>query len=136
MAGVYEVSLTVPANTPEDAPVEKTLEVEGAVLDKIHILIPSGHRALARLAILYGIKQIFPYEAGTWLRGDDESISLRLNWRLPEPKTTLTLRGWNEDDTYDHAFYLRLEVAERLEEARPWQALLDFIAIIKRLMGI
>jgi len=134
--GVYEVSLTIPANTPEDAPVEKKLEIEGAVLDRIHTLIPAGHCALARLAIFYGIKQLFPYETGTWLRGDDESFSLRLNWPLPELTTTITLKGWNEDTIYDHTFYLRLEVAERIEEARPWQALLDFIAIVKRLVGV
>jgi len=134
--GVYEVSLTVPANTPEDAPVEKKLEIEGAILDKIHILIPPGHEALARLAIFYGIDQIFPYETGTWLRGDDESFPLRLNWPLPEPTTTITLKGWNEHTTYDHTFYLRLAAAERIEEARPWQALLDFIAIVKRLVGV
>jgi len=134
--GTYAVDLTIPANTPEASPVEKKLEIEGAILDKIHILIPAGHHALARMAVFYGIDQFFPYEAGTWLRGDGESFSVRMNWPLPELRTTITLKGWNEDDTYDHTFYLRLEVAKRVEEARPWQALIDFIAIIKRLIGI
>jgi len=136
MVGPYEISLTIPANTPEDAPVEKKLEIEGAILGKIHFLIPAGHHALARLAIFYGIDQIFPEETGTWLRGEDESFSMRLNWPLPEYKTTITFKGWNEDDTYPHTFYLRLEVAERVEEARPWRVIADFVAILKRLMGL
>jgi len=134
--GVYSTSLKVPANTPEDAPVEKTLEIEGAVLSTLHVQVPAGHKALARMAIFYGIKQIFPSEAGTWFRGDDIAPKFRLNWTLPEPKTTLTLKGWNEDDTYEHAFYLMLEVEERVEAARPWQVIVDFVAILKRLIGI
>jgi len=133
---VYKTSLTIPANTPEDTPVEKKLELEGAILDRIHVLIPAGHHALARFAIFYGIKQLFPYETGTWLRGEDESFSVRLNWSLPELKTTITFKGWNEDDTYPHTFYMRLEVTERVEEARPWRVIADFVAILKRLMGL
>jgi len=132
----YVFALTIPKDTAEAEAVEEELTVEGAVLSEIHFLIPGGHHALARLAVFYGIHQIFPYEAGTWLRGDDESFSVKLNWPLPEPKTTLTFKGWNEDDTYEHTFHLRLEVAEAVEEARPWGVIADFVAILKRLMGL
>jgi len=134
--GTYTAELTIPANTPEAKPVEKDLTLEGAILDKIHFLIPAGHHALARSAILYGIEQLFPYEKGTWLRGEDESFPVRLNWPLPELKTTITLKGWNKDTAYPHTFYLRLEVAEKVEEARPWRIVADFVAILKRLMGL
>jgi len=133
---VYEVELTIPANTPETAPVEKSVTVEGAVLDAMHFLIPDGHVGLARLAIFYGIKQLFPYETGTWLRGNAESFSLTLKWKLPEPKLDLLLKGWNEDDTYPHTFYVRMEVAEEVEEARPWRVIADFVAILRRLIGV
>jgi len=132
----YTVVLTIPPNTPETVPVTKTITIEGAVLDRIHFLIPAGHHALARMAIFYGIEQIFPTERGTWLRGDDEDFSVRLNWPLPERKTTITLKGWNEDTEYEHTFYLRLEVTERVEEARPWDVITDFVVILKRIMGL
>jgi len=132
----YTFALTIPKDIAEAEAVEEELTVEGAVLSEIHFLIPGGHHALARLALFYGIHQIFPYEAGTWLRGDDESFSVKLNWPLPEPKTTLTFKGWNEDDTYEHNFHLRLEVAEAVEEARPWRVIVAFVAILKRLMGL
>jgi len=132
----YTVELEIPPKTPETNPIEKKLTLEGAILNRIHIFIPPGHQALARLALFYGIEQLFPKEAGTWLRGDDESFPVRLNWLLPELKTTVTFKGWNEDDTYPHTFYMRLEVTERVEEARPWQVIIDFVAILKRLMGL
>jgi len=133
---LYVVELEIPADTPEDSPVEVTETIEGAVLDKIHFLIPVGHAALARMAIFYGIEQVFPERAGTWLRGDGETFTVRLNWPLPEPKTKLTFRGWNEDDTNPHTFYMRLEVAKEVEEARPWRIVADFVAVLKRLIGI
>jgi len=134
--GGYTVELSIPPNTPEDNPVEKTLGIQGAILERVHFLIPSGHQSLARLAIFYGIRQIFPKQPGTWLKGEDESFSMRIGWRLPESKVKITLKGWNEDDTYQHTFYLRLEVVEKVEEARPWQVIIDFVAILKRLIGI
>jgi len=134
--GVYIAQLSIPANTSETSPTEKTLEIEGAILNTIHCLIPDRHVGLARLAIFYGIEQIFPYESGTWLSGNDESFNINLKWPLPESKITLILKGWNEDDTYDHTFYLRLEVAEQPEEARPWKILSDFVQILKKLMGL
>lgn len=134
--GNYVAELAIPANTPEDKPVETSLQIKGAVLTQIHFSIPPGHCGLARLAVYYGIKQIFPTEAGTWLSGDDESFSLKLNWPLPEREVTLALKGWNEDETYEHAFLCRFEVAEEVEEARPWRVISDFVAILKKLMGL
>ena len=136
MPGPYVFELEIPAGMPETAPVQGTLTIEGAVLDRLHVLIPKGHHALARLAIFYGINQIFPYEPGTWLRGNGESMSLRMNWPLPESKTRLTFKGWNEDGRNPHTFYLRLEVTEEVEEARPWRVITDFVAILKKLMGL
>jgi len=133
---VYVLDFKIPANTPEDNPTTKTLEIEGVILERLRMLIPPGHVALARMAIFYGIKQIFPKEKGTWLRGDSESVNFIVSWRLPESKVQLTFKGWNEDDTYDHTFYLRLEVAEEIAEARPWRVIADFVAILKRLMGV
>jgi len=133
---VYLVELAIPANTPEDSPIVKTLPIEGAVLDTIHFLIPDGHLSLARMSIFYGIKQIFPYESGTWLRGNNESFTLRPKWPMPESRLNLIFKGWNEDEIYDHTFYIRLEVAEQPEEARPWKIIIDFVAILKKLMGL
>jgi len=113
---IYTLTLSIPANIPEDNPTVKEITVEGAILDALHVLIPPGHCALARLALFYGIRQIFPYLPATWLRGDGESLTFRLGWPLPELQTTLTFKGWNEDDTYQHTFYIRIQT---LPEYRP-----------------
>jgi len=133
--GDYFAKLKIPANTPVDKPVTADVEVEGEVLAELAYLIPPGWSALAHFAIFYGIKQIYPAEAGTWVTGDDLYRSVPLRWRLPESPVNLTIKGYNEDDTYPHTVYLWL-LTKPEEEALPWRILADFVKILKRLMGI
>jgi len=133
--GDYFMWLEIPANTPETAPVEKTVEIEGEILSEIAYLIPPGWAALARFALFYGIKQIYPMPGLEWVTGDDLYRSIPLKWPLPERKVRITIKGWNEDDTYPHSVYLWL-LTQPEPEARPWKILADFVAILKRLMGL
>jgi len=129
------MTMEIPASTPEAAPVEKTVEIEGEILDEIAYLIPPGWSGLARFALFYGIKQIYPEPEQEWVTGDDLYRPVPLKWPMPEPKTELTLKGWNEDATYPHTVYVWL-LTKPEPEARPWKILADFVAILKRLMGL
>jgi len=133
--GFYEVSLTVPANTPEDAPVERALKIEGDVVTLAQVDFPYGCAHLVRAAFFYGIKQLWPSETGTWFRGTGTTKGGKVLWDMPEPKVTLTLRGWSEDDTYDHELIFSI-ITEPAPAARPWKVLADFIAILKQLIGV
>jgi len=133
--GDYFVSLTIPANTPEASPATKDVEIEGEILSEIAYLVPPGWCALAHFAVFYGIKQIYPEEEGTWVTGDDLYRPVPVKWRLPESPCKVTIKGWNEDDTYPHTLYLWLLTAPE-EEARPWKIIADFVVILKRLMGL
>jgi len=132
---VYEKALTIPANTKETAPVETTLEIEGDTVIRLEMEFPDGCVRLAHVAVFYGIRQLWPTEAGTWLASNDWVISFPVSWDLPEPKTVLTIRGWNEDDTYKHTVTCRFVTAYE-PVAKPWRVISDFVAILKRLMGI
>jgi len=133
---IYTLELTVDPNTARDSPKEAELEVEGRFLTKLSILIPHGHHALTGLALFYGLEQVFPHKLNTWLKGDNETFEARLNYKLPLWETKLTFKAYNEDEIYDHTFYIRVETVEELEEARPWRVLADFISILRRLLGI
>jgi len=133
--GDYFTWLTIPAGTPKNAPVEKEVTVEGQILDEIAYLIPPGWCALAHFSVFYGIKQIYPYKPEIWVTGDNLYRVVPLKWPLPELKTKLTLKGYNEDNTFPHTVYMWLLTMPE-EEARPWRILADFVKILKRLMGI
>jgi len=133
--GDYFTKLTIPANTPAEKPAEKTIEVEGDVLAEIAYLIPPGWTALAHFAVYYGIRQIYPEEAGTWITGDNLYRPVPIRWILPESPCKLTVKGYNQDDTYDHTVYVWL-LTKPEEEVWPLRILVDFVKILKRLIGI
>jgi len=131
---IYTIKLTVPANTPVDKPKRTTVDLAKAVLTRISIRIPPGHFALTGLRILYGRLQLWPEESGTWLTGDDEAITWNEYFELPDDPTRLTLEGYNEDDTYEHSFYVRLMTLPKAI-AYPWLAVARFVKLFSRLIG-
>ena len=131
----YCKRLRIPANTSEENYVEVQVEVEGDILKKVVVLIPDGHHALAHFRLRYGIKNIVPYEEDQWLEGNNEQVTFEPNWELPEHPCLLRLQGYNEDDTYEHSFYVRIET-DYEEYVRPFEILRDFVKIFKKLLGI
>jgi hypothetical protein len=128
--------LIIPANTPEHNAIESEIEVEGSIIKSISILIPPGHCALAHIALMYGNEQIFPSKRGQYIEGDDETIYSTLNWKLPESPCKVKIVGWNEDDTYQHLFIVRFEVAESMEEAFPELMLMKVVKSIASALAL
>jgi len=93
------------------------LEIEGDIIDMVRIRFPPGPAALLKVAIFYGNEQLFPVENGTFFQGDNEIIQWSEYWLLPEAKTKLRIKAINEDDTYEHSFYLVLNTKYRQELA-------------------
>jgi len=132
---IYTAKLTIPANTPRDSPVSVTVELERAVITRIIIRIPSGHLVLTGMRICYGDMQLWPEESGTWITGENEVIDWTEYFELPDDPTRLRLEGYNEDDTYDHAFLIRICTLPRAIAA-PWLAVSKFVQIFSRLLGL
>jgi hypothetical protein len=82
------------------------LEIEGDIIDMVRIRFPPGPAGLLKIAVFYGNEQIFPAEQWTFFAGDNEVIQWDEYWPLPERKTTIRVWAKNEDDTYEHSFYL------------------------------
>ena len=110
---VYSEAFKVPAG--EEKWFE--LEVEGDVIDMVRVRFPPGPCGLLRVSVFYGNEQLFPVEPGTWFKGDNEVIEWSEYYPLPEAKTKLTIKAVNEDDTYEHSFYLTINVKTKEELA-------------------
>lgn len=106
---IYSRAFTVPANSEK----EFSIEVEGDVITYVRVRFPPGPQGLLKVAIFYGIKQIFPYEEGTYFAGDDEVIDWHEYFELPETPCSLKVKAKNEDDTYEHSFYLIINVQKK-----------------------
>ena len=114
--------------------VEFAKEIEGNYITHVRVRFPPGPMGLLKVAFYYGIKQIFPYQEGTWIQGDNEIIEWDEWWKLPERKITLKIKAKNEDDTYSHTFYVQL-VTKYSYETLPELIVKSFISILKRLLG-
>ena len=134
----YFLTISVPANTSSSSPVEEEIEVEGDYVYEVAYLIPSGHVALTGLRIFYGDLQLLPRNRDEWVKGDNVYRSVKVRWNFRSRKIELTFRAYNEDDTYDHTFYVWIVTADRSEVLmfeRLERLLSAFVAFIRRLGG-
>jgi len=135
---LYATKITVPANTPETSPVRKEITVEGDVITYVSILIPPGHLGLTGVRVLYGLKQLAPYNEGAWISGDGETIAYEDFIIMPEEEYDLTIEAYNSDDTYDHTFYVRVvtNYLDNLITARAFKELMDWIKAFVQAFGL
>jgi hypothetical protein len=80
------------------------------VVVRISVLIPPGHCGLAHLAIYDGETQIMPWGDDQWIEGNGEVVTWEPDYPLPSEPAELEARAWNEDEEYQHTFYIRIWV--------------------------
>jgi hypothetical protein len=97
--------------------MKEELWVEGSRVSYVNVSFPPGSHGLLKVAIFYGEKKIYPWEEGTFIKGDYERIETHAAFELPESPCRLLIYAKNEDTTYPHTFFLRLET-EPLSAAR------------------
>jgi len=107
---VYTFVFTIPANTSKTFPKRESIVLEPGILNKIIIKIPAGHCALAHMRIFYGVLQIYPKVKDTYFEGEDETLEFTEYFELKGTKPKLTFEGYNEDEEYNHSFYIRLSI--------------------------
>jgi len=104
----YAATLTIPANTTEDDPHEKTVDLCYGQIKQVFVLFPPGHGGLTHLQVFYQTRQIFPTTPGESFTGGDTTYEFDENWPIYEPPLAVTLRAWNLDDTYEHSIIVQL----------------------------
>ncbi len=98
--------ICVPPNTSSSNPSKTKVELPIGVLTQTKILIPAGHNGLTGIRILRGIETIVPWHQEDWIKGSNVVITDPTNLELENDPTYLTVECYNEDDTYQHCFYL------------------------------
>jgi len=132
---VYTTAITIPANTPENTPVEAELTIYERYITSIDVFFPYGCAGLARVRAYYGSEQIAPKPTGSDFRGDGGFIRSPMRWRAPEWPCPIRFEAWNLDDTYQHTPIVFIVTAEE-EEVPAWSMLRDLVSILKRILGL
>jgi len=132
---IYTPAVTVPANTPKDAPVTYLLLVEEDYITSIDVYFPPGCCGLTRVQAYYGSEQIAPKPTGADFRGDNMLVRCPLRWKVPEKPCPIRFVLWNLDDTYSHTPIIFVTTAEE-EQVKPYKPVSEFVNVLKRLMGL
>lgn len=106
----YELSLPIPKLTPATDPVSDTIPIHPGVIKQVEVILPAGCVALVHLQIFYWEHQLFPSNPDSSFSGDDARISFAEELEIKEPPFELSVRGWNEDDTFDHTPIIRVSL--------------------------
>lgn len=110
---LFKKTITIPANTTEASPTIETLEIANGVITKFMVRPRAGHHGLAHLVILHREHQIAPSTEGMNIHGDAFPIDWEEYYESYQPPYELYLRGWNEDDTYEHSFDVYVAILPR-----------------------
>ena len=131
----YNFTLTVPAATKPEAPMEIELNLTKGVIASGQLFFPPGCHGLVHIIIADGRGQLYPANAEDTYHYDDAIIPLVGRYVLDTAPYKLFMRGWSPGANYDHTIQLSLAVLPE-EEVTPWRIIQDFMLILKRLMGL
>jgi len=108
--------ITTPAGTLSSAPISTALTMLEGRIDVIELTIPGGHAGLTGLAFFHSGVQVIPKSAGTFLRGDDQSM----RWEVARYPTGAkwTVKTYNLD-VFSHTHHLRLLLTDVALEPPP-----------------
>jgi hypothetical protein len=104
---VYSIAFTVPAGTPQSAPISKTWRTEDNTIEDIELEIPPGHNGLTGIRVMKGDVQILPWSQGTFIVANDYVRTFPIGVYVPT--SDVTLQAYNTG-SFPHTFYLRMTV--------------------------
>ena len=106
----YDYSFTIPANTPEKTPLRKNIDLTHGIIHRVEIGFPLGCAGLVYIQIVQGLHQLWPTNADGSFNTDGYTIAFGEFHDMTVEPFTLSLIGWNLDDTYDHTLEVRLGI--------------------------
>lgn len=102
---IRSYSVTVPAETPQTAPLESDLSFPGGDVERIDIRIPPGHAGLTGFQLAQGHQAVIPINDGEFIVGDQESFSWPIDGFIDSGDWQFI--AYNVD-RFEHTFYVRL----------------------------
>lgn len=99
--------LAIPANTTEDAPVERDVDIGAGVIIKSEVGFPKGLGALAHARVRQVLTPRYPSNQGAWYHWSNYIYETADHLLIKKGDPPLTLVGWNEDDSYPHTITFR-----------------------------
>lgn len=117
MASRIEIfAVTVPAGTPQSAPVAVAMPFADGIVDRVDARVPPGPNGRMGFQVRCSGAGVYPREDDRWIIADDE----RFTWDLESPPggSLWACRAYNEG-IHDHTINFYLHVREHPGAADP-----------------
>jgi hypothetical protein len=108
----WEYTLTIPANTPASAPVESDVNLSPGTIVRVDVQFPRGCVGLVHVKIWKEEHQVWPVNVDGNIASEGQTVSWPEDYDVTDEPFTLTLRGWNLDDTFAHTITFRFALLE------------------------
>ena len=129
----YVKDVTFSTGGTRQSQTEATLKCAKGIIHRIEIVFPSGCAGLVHVQIFQAGHPIAPSSESQTYSGDNDIIEIPEFEELKSELNTLTIKGWNEDDTYDHRIQFRIYVLAK-EFLLPIGATEGMLAALKSLV--
>lgn len=106
----YWYSVSVPANTPEAAPIRVTGVVAPGIVRHVWLFFPKGHKGTTKIRILRFEHQVWPTNLDEWYLGDGTVIEFTENYPLIGYPYEFTIEGYNSSADHAHTAYVRFTI--------------------------
>ena len=127
--------ITVDAGTEEDDPKTQILKLTKGVITGLDVVFAPGCHRLVKTRIRRYESQLVPLSRDEWVTGDGETVRTEPYYEMLEAPYQLKFIGASPLTAYDHVITVRVRM-QPFEVAAPWSIIRDFVAIVKKLMGL
>lgn len=105
---VYSFQITIPAGTPQSAPVSVAITMPAREVESINVKVPPGPSGLMGFALTMNGRNVVPIVQGTYIVTDDRDLDFPLTGLPNSGQWQVT--GYNTD-IYDHSIYVEFHAA-------------------------
>lgn len=107
---LYTTAITAAKGGSEATASDTRIKCSAGIIHHIDILFPSGCAGLVHVCIYHGGHRFFPSSEGMDVAGDNETVRFKEYQPLRKETNYISVKAWNEDDTYDHTVRVRIGV--------------------------
>jgi hypothetical protein len=112
---IYCKTIASQAGGSEDAATFQDMYVTSGLIYQVEFYFPPGSSGLLHVAVMDGGYQCWPSEPGETFFGDNTLITFPDRYYISSSRKAFTVKHWNEDDTFNHIFQLRIgQVSEEI----------------------
>jgi len=131
----YDFAVTVPAGTPESAPVEQEINLTSGQIQKVHILFPPGPHGLVKVRIFDGGHQYLPTNPDGYFWSDDEVVKAEDEAYDLSGAESMKILAYSPGTSYDHTIGVRVSIS-RPDELTAKNPLVAGLQSLLKLIGV